>query len=305
MSYRKLAVFCTTILSLVFFSCNSSFEEIGGIEKDRSDSPERPPLEKATLMNISYGSHPLQKYDIYLPFNRNAEKTKVIILVHGGGWIEGDKESMTPFIELIKEHHPDHAIVNMNYVLAEIGPSFVPAFPNQFQDIGRVINQIIEAKSEYQILPQFGMIGTSAGAHLSLMYDFVYDTEDQVKFVVDIVGPTDFTDPFYTEDPNFNLALSVFVDESQYPQGTNYAEAVSPVYNVRSSSSPVALFYGDEDPLVPLSNGIVLDEVLTDFGIEHNLTVYQGGHGDDWSTDDLEDIQEQINQFIDLHLPVN
>jgi dipeptidyl aminopeptidase/acylaminoacyl peptidase len=137
------------------------------------------------------------------------------------------------------------------------------------------------------------------------MYDFVYDMEDRVKFVVDIVGPADFTHPFFSEDPNFELALALFVDESQYPEGTYFAEATSPVFNVSNRSSPAALFYGDQDPLVPLDNGIALDSALTANGIAHSFTVYQGGHGDDWSEADILDLQEQISGLIDGNLRID
>ena len=299
---RISAIFFLGILAL---SCSSSFEEVGTSIIDPPIEEEILPLEAISMMDVAYGDHPQQKYDIYLPADRTSTKTKVLLLVHGGGWIEGDKSSMTPFIELIKERHPQHAIVNMNYVLAALAPGVTPAFPNQFLDIDEVIEKLVAEKEILQINPQFGMIGTSAGAHLSLMYDFVYDAEDRVKFVVDIVGPTDFTDPFFSEDPNFSLALSLFVDESKYPDGTNYAEATSPVFNVSAASSPVAMFYGNEDPLVPLANGNALDASLTSFEIEHSYTIYEGGHGDNWSDADILDLQAQISNFIMEYLTIN
>ena len=294
------------LLGMIAISCSSSFEEVGSFEEEIIIPEEEVvlPLEEMSLLDESYGENPQQVYDLYLPANRSSEKTRVILLVHGGGWVEGDKSSMTPFIELIKERHPKHAIVNMNYVLASPFP-IIPAFPNQFLDIGKVIDKITADKETLQLLPEFGLIGTSAGAHLTLMYDFVYDTEDQVKFVVDIVGPADFTHPFFSEDPNFSLALSLFVDESKYPQGTNYAEATSPVFNVSSTSSPVAMFYGDQDPLVPLGNGEALDEALTTFGIPHSFTIYEGGHGDDWSEADILDLQVKISEFIGEYLLID
>ena len=294
------------LLGILAFSCSSSFEEVGPIiEVPPMEEQEILPLEELALLDVSYGASQEQVYDLYLPANRSVTKTKVIVLVHGGGWIEGDKDAMTPFIELIKEQHPNHAIVNMNYVLAKIAPGVTPAFPNQFLDIDKVIEKLTADKESLEILPEFGMIGTSAGAHLSLMYDFVYDVEDRVKFVVDIVGPSDFTDPFFSEDPNFALALSLFVDESKYPDGTNYAEATSPAFNVSAASSPVAMFYGDQDPLVPLTNGETLDAALTAFDIPHNFTIYEGGHGNDWSETNILDLQVQISGYIGDYLSVD
>jgi acetyl esterase/lipase len=305
MKHRDIRISLILFLGVLSFSCSSSFEEVSTSIIDQPIEEEILPLEATSMMDVAYGDHPQQKYDIYLPANRTSSKTKVLLLVHGGGWIEGDKASMTPFIDLIKARHPQHAIVNINYVLAAVGAGVTPAFPNQFLDIDKVIEKLVAEKETLQISPLFGMIGTSAGAHLSLMYDFVYDTEDRVKFVVDIVGPTDFTDPFFSEDPYYSQALILFVDKSKYPDGTNYAEATSPAFNVSTTSSPVAMFYGNQDPLVPLANGNALDAALTSFGIDHTYTVYEGGHGNDWSEIDILDLQEQISGYIQEYLPIN
>lgn len=290
---RLLYIFGFVVLSFALLSCSSNENE--------TPEEEPTPLQAEVRMNVSYGNNSQQVYDLYLPEGRTATKTKVIVLVHGGGWIEGDKADMSNFISLIQQNHPNHAIVNMNYVLATTA---IPAFPNQFLDIDSVINKLSAETEELQILPEFGLIGTSAGAHLSLQYDYVYDTDDHVKFVADIVGPCDFTDPFYADDPNFQVALGFFVDEEAYPGVTDYAAEVSPALQVNASSSPTIMFYGDQDPLVPLTNGQTLRDNLTNQQITNSFTVYEGGHGDDWSQASVTDLQLKLSGFINTHLDI-
>ncbi|GGG32630.1 lipase [Dokdonia pacifica] len=285
--------------SISFSSCSSSDDEI---TTDDTTIIEQPTLEAVTFTDVSYGADPQQVYDLYLPEGRTAEATKVIVLIHGGGWTSGDKSDMAASVAFVQAFHPDHAIVNVNYVLATV--SGTPAFPNQYLDIQAVINQITTQSEALQILPEFGMIGTSAGAHLAMMYDYVYDTNDQVKFVINIVGPSDFTDPFYTNDPTFNIALNLLVDEDQFPEGTNYAVANSPALQVTANSSPTLLFYGDQDPLVPLSNGMQLDSHLNTANVPHLFTVYQGGHGNDWSEESTLDLTLKSSEYINTYLPV-
>lgn len=287
LKFSILLFFCGLILS----NCSS----------DATTSNEVPSnLEAETFENVSYGPHPQQTYDLYLPEGRTSQKTKVLILVHGGGWTEGDKSDMDGYVTLLQESHPDHAIVNINYVLAVLPAT--PAFPNQFLDLQKVIQKLSGEKETLQIKDAFGLIGVSAGAHISLMYDYVYDTEDQVKFVCDIVGPTNFKDPFYTENPNFEVLLNLLTDAAAYPENTDLAAAVSPALQVTQNSSPTILFYGDQDPLVPLSNGTALNDALTEAGVTHSFTVYDGGHGN-WNSASLTDLQFQLKQFINLHLP--
>ncbi len=285
--------------SISFSSCSSSDDEI---TTDDTTIIEQPTLEAVTFTDVSYGADPQQVYDLYLPEGRTAEATKVIVLIHGGGWTSGDKSDMAASVAFVQAFHPDHAIVNVNYVLATV--SGTPAFPNQYLDIQAVINQITTQSEALQILPEFGMIGTSAGAHLAMMYDYVYDTNDQVKFVINIVGPSDFTDPFYANDPTFNIALNLLVDEDQFPEGTNYAVANSPALQVTANSSPTLLFYGDQDPLVPLSNGMQLDSHLNTANVPHLFTVYQGGHGNDWSEESTLDLTLKSSEYINTYLPV-
>ncbi len=287
---KFIILFLAFGLQISFISCT----------KDNDTVTPAEPLAAETFLNVSYGSNPQQKYDLYLPAERSSSKTKVIVLVHGGGWTGGDKSDMDFLIPFIKLRHPDHAIANVNYVLAAVG---TPAFPNQFLDLNAIINKLAEEKDDLQILPEFALIGASAGAHISLMYDYVYDVNNRIKFVADIVGPADFTDPFYSDNPNFPFYLSALVDESAYPAGTNYAEILSPALQVNGNSSPSLLFYGNADPLVPLTNGETLNAALNIAQIDHNFTVYEGGHGD-WAAVDIENMQSQIDAYIDTYLDI-
>lgn len=285
--------------NLLLFICSGMLCMYVSCTKD-NDNPPNDPLEAETFLNVSYGTDPQEKYDIYLPAERTSEKTKVIVLVHGGGWTGGDKADMDFIIPYLQLRHPNHAIVNINYVLADTD---TPAFPNQFLDVDAVLNKLSAEKNDLQILPEFALIGASAGAHISLMYDYVYDTDDRVKMVGDIVGPTDFTDPFYSENPSFPVLMAALVDEGAYPPGTDYAAVLSPALRVSNTSSPTLLFYGNADPLVPLTNGATLNTALNTYEIDHSFTVYEGGHGN-WAPNDIEDMKAQISLAVETYLEV-
>ncbi|MEH6407833.1 MAG: alpha/beta hydrolase [Leeuwenhoekiella sp.] len=284
----------TLLLILVVNSCSSS------------DSEENPPQEEAplsaeTLTNVSYGEDSEQVYDIYLPENRAATYTKVLVLIHGGSWTQGDKADMETYVSLLKSKLPDYAIANVNYKLA--APPSTTAFPDQFLDIKTIIDDISSKSTEYSIMPEFGLIGTSAGAHLALQVDYVYDDNDMVKMIASIVGPTDFTDPFYTQNPNYALALPLLIDTSAYPENSNFAKDASPAFQVTAKSSPTIMFYGSNDELVPVSNGQLLQSKLEAAGVVNDLTIYEGGHGT-WSESSNIDLQTKMVDFIKTYLKI-
>ena len=253
------------------------------------------PLEYFEEQNVSYGPDDDQVFDIYLPANRN-EDTKVVILVHGGGWIGGDKFDMNGFKDFIRDELPDLAIVNINYRLAsqDISP-----FPMQIDDITAVVNHLKANTNSYVISDDYGFIGTSAGAHLSLLWSYAYDIDMNSKMVASIVGPTNFTDPAYSDNPLFPLeAILEIFGEDATPE---FLMSVSPYHNATTTSPPTILFYGGIDPLIPTSQGTGMRDKLQDLGVTNEFTLYPfGGHG--WVGPDLFDTSVKLKAFIENHL---
>ncbi|RZJ60506.1 MAG: alpha/beta hydrolase [Flavobacterium sp.] len=243
------------------------------------------------LRNVSYGSDAEQKMDIYLPEGRN-ENTKTFILLHGGGWSGGSKNDFSYVVPMLKERFPDYAIVNMDYRLAT---ALSPAFPKQVQDIEKVIQHL--KSGDYGISNQFALIGASAGAHLAMLYSYKYDTAHEVKAVCNIVGPADFTDPFYANHPYFQFAALYLVGNIE-----NRPEAaieVSPALHVNKLSPPTILFYGGRDMMVPSSQAVRLKAKLDEFGVDNEYHVYaKGGHGN-WDTKTMADFKDKLMNFLE------
>lgn len=125
--------------------------------------------------------------DIYLPGGRDTQQTKAIILIHGGGWVSGDKTDFAIFIDSIKKRLPRYAIFNVNYRLATGTGNF---FPTQENDIKSPVGFIYSKRGEFGITDKFVLPGFSSGAHLALLQAYKY-TSPNVKAVVDFFGPTD------------------------------------------------------------------------------------------------------------------
>jgi acetyl esterase/lipase len=67
-----------------------------------------------TLLDVSYGSDPMQKMDVYLPINRTSN-TNVIIFIHGGSFIGGDKSEFNSQAKYLAAR--GYAVLNVNYRL--------------------------------------------------------------------------------------------------------------------------------------------------------------------------------------------
>jgi hypothetical protein len=61
---------------------------------------------QTNFTNVAYGSDPAQVMDVYLPPNRSSAETKVIVLIHGGGWSDGDKADFISYVDTLQGGFP-------------------------------------------------------------------------------------------------------------------------------------------------------------------------------------------------------
>nr|WP_321234101.1 alpha/beta hydrolase [uncultured Psychroserpens sp.] len=286
----KIIKYTLLILFISFgiYSCSDD-------NSNGNESQDGMPLEFRQELNVSYGNDPDQVFDIYLPANRTLA-TKVMILVHGGGWTSGDKADMDPFKDIILQDLPNIAVVNINYRLADENNQ---PYPMQIDDITTIVNLLKTNQDDYVISNDIAFVGTSAGGHLSMLWSYAFDTENDVKMVASIVGPTNLTDPAYlnNQDPILQEVLDLFgIDTS-----IEYLEEVSPYHQVTASAPPTILFYGGQDPLIPTSQGVDMEARLASLGVTHQFTLYpNAGHG--WIGIELLDTWTKLKAFTETHL---
>jgi len=270
-------------LAVALWSCN---------DNDDGNFSEAKILQAQTLLNVSYGSDPQQVADIYLPERKNDHSTKVLFLVHGGGWSGGSKEDMNAAVAVSKTLFPNYALVNVGYRLATTES---PAYPKQMNDLKAVVAHI--ANSDYAVSEDYAFLGISAGGHLSMLYAYAFDPDRHVKAVCNIVGPTDFNDPAYTENP----LVQDYFENLGTEFTTAFLSEVSPVTHISAQSAPTIQFMGNADPLIPTSQGTRLKARLDSFGITNELNIYNAGHGN-FSATDSQEIYSKLSAFFAAHL---
>ncbi|MFM2137984.1 MAG: hypothetical protein RJA57_291 [Bacteroidota bacterium] len=266
-------------------------------QKDSGGGGGADPLPAQTQLNVAYGTDPLQKMDIYLPAGRN-ENTKVIIMIHGGGWTQGDKSEFTPFVDTLKRRLPTYAIFNINYRLANGTTNF---FPTQENDVKTAIEYIYSKRGEYKLSDKFVLVGASAGGHLSLLHANKYVSPVKIKAVIDFFGPTELTQ-FYNNPPTPAVPLLLLQVTGGTPatKATLYNES-SPLTYVTGQSCPTMILQGGLDFVVSPSQSVLLRDRLQQVGVTHQYVFYPNEmHG--WTGANLADSFEKIQAFINANV---
>jgi acetyl esterase/lipase len=242
--------------------------------------------------NLEY--KPGLKLDIYQPTAKVYEKTPVVVYVHGGAWIIGYKESLNfnRFNQAINSLRASgYAVVSVNYTLSK--PDKSP-FPHCIEDVSDAVSWLNKNASEYNLdVNNIGLLGESAGAHISMMLAY---SQDSLKFnyVVDIYGPNQLEGVLHSPlidtlntivaklPANYQPRLSA----EHYVLGLDpmkdsveiaaMVERYSPYNYLRPSAPPTLILQGDADRVVPLSQSISLQIRLDSLGVENELHIVKG-----------------------------
>ncbi|HTN07435.1 glycerophosphodiester phosphodiesterase family protein [Agriterribacter sp.] len=249
-----------------------------GLGKDLAKEDPYTKYKKKTyreLKNIKYGQAPgdENRFDAYFPKDMQPN-ARVIVYIHGGGWTGGDKEEFPK--QLIEElvGKRGYLVVSMNYRLVKDGQD---RFPAQIEDVQKALEFIAKNAAKYKYNGnEYALMGGSAGAHLAMLYAYGYDNAKQVKTVIDLWGPTDFTDKSVRPDgSNADKTVINFLGEKD--ENAQVAKDASPAYRLtKETGTPTILFHGGEDPLVNVSQAQNLYQKLQALGIPAQLEIYPG-----------------------------
>ncbi|MCR5830160.1 MAG: alpha/beta hydrolase [Lachnospiraceae bacterium] len=134
-------------------------------ESDRKrDANFKTPDDIERFDDISYGDHPeWNLLDVYRPKSEEGKRLPVIMIVHGGGWLYGDKGVYQYYAMSLAQQ--GFAVVNPSYRLS---PEF--KYPTQIEDICAVSRWIFENEGKYGFdTENLFAVGDSAGAHLTVV----------------------------------------------------------------------------------------------------------------------------------------
>ncbi len=158
----------------------SKFSDIFREEAARLDSIRdaglKTPDDISRVDDILYGEDPQwQKLDVYRPKASAGETLPVIINVHGGSWVYGDKETYQYYAMQLAQH--GFAVVNFTYRLAPMHK-----FPAPLEDMNLVAGWVLSNAEKYGLdVQNIFAVGDSAGAQILSSYAAIATNPDYAK----------------------------------------------------------------------------------------------------------------------------
>lgn len=260
------------------------------------------------LNQVAYGLDPRQTLEItYHPNDSNP--SPVILFIHGGSWISGDKSIMRRYQAQVVDS--GYVYVSMNYRFITSGATYL----DMLDDIQLVIQFLKDFASDLNLdETRMALVGESAGAHLAMLYAYRNLSPIPIEFVMALVPPVDFTDPGYLTfgDPavqlflaNGLMATTLMGPEDLVLNGypSSWMDA-SPITHL-SKAIPTLIGYAGLDELIPLSNmeRFLQASIILDAPIE-SILFPNSGHSLSNDPDKLTELLTTFFVYLNNLLPI-
>lgn len=260
--------------------------------------------EISVLRDITYSTidNLALKLDIYKPKSPEG-LLPAVVLIHGGGWSEGDKAELAWLAKGLAEK--GYVGVTINYRLLKNGQN---RFPAQLIDVQQAVRWIRANGKKYAIdTNRIGAIGVSAGGHLAAFLgvrdniktehaDFP-QYSSRVNCVVVMYGPMDFT-----LDPGAMKELLVQLLGTSQQKGMALYKEASPIYYVGPTSAPFLIFHGTNDQIVPIEHAERMSQALRRNGVEVKLITFAGEDHGIVLKENQEIFAQETLKFLSHHL---
>ena len=243
--------------------------------------------------NIPYDQYKETVLDVLSPKAPSKEKRPGVILIHGGGWVNGTKEQRVEYAAL-KYVARGFVVANVEYRLAKTATA-----PAAVTDVLKAAQWFHKNAGKYGVdSKRIVVTGDSAGGHLALMVAMTpreakLGPPAHVAAVVNFYGITDVAD--LLEGDHMQRYAVTWIPEQEGRR--ELAKRVSPMTYVRKDLPPILTLHGDADKTVPYEQGANLTRELKKIGVSARLiTVSGAGHGFPQAT--LDDEFEHIFAFL-------
>jgi acetyl esterase/lipase len=224
-----------------------------------------------------------QRLDLYLPEGKG--KHPLIVYIHGGAFMFGDKKSPLMPKRLIAK---GYAIASLNYRL-----SGEAKFPAAVEDCKAAVRWLRAHSGRYALDPnRFVAWGESAGAYMAVFLGTAgatkeFDKGEYLQFssavegVVDYYGPTDFGQMDAHVLPGGQEHGTAGSPESKFLGATvndnpELVRQADPIVYITKKAPPFFIAHGDNDHTVPYNQSELLYAALQKAGVPSTLLRVKG-----------------------------
>lgn len=230
-------------------------------------------------------------YDLFMPAGSSV--VPAVILIHGGGWISGDRTEMHPIAERFAEN--GFCACCAEYRLAPLHH-----YPTQVEDCQRLVAHLRANADSIGIHPdQLAAFGNSAGGYLATMLavkDLPGEVSSRVNAAINICGLTDLTNP-QQQHPMISWDfIQQFLGRKYSENSPKWVDA-SPVYHVDEHAAPILIFHGDEDDIVWIDQSRKLYESYVAAGASARLEIL-ASEGHSFTLSAFERILSESFEFL-------
>lgn len=271
-------------------------------------------VDNYVYFDTKYGDNERNYFDLYIP--KDKKIVGVVLMLHGGGWINGDENEYASRLEQVAKAGYAGVAVRYRYIDENVN------LDDLMDDIEQAMGLVKEIGASHGVeISGFLSTGGSAGGHLALHYAYSRADSSPIppKAVACYSALSDLTDEYYYHNEDlgnpFDSGYAEYIAEIfSYASGYKHtyatrAEAkdalkfVSPMYYIDENTVPTVINQGVKDDLVPYRNGVALDAKLTEYGIEHVLNTYpNSGHTLDLDAENMAIAEQLLWEYIYKYL---
>lgn len=221
-----------------------------------------------------------QKLDLYFPKEAQKGALPLVVYLHGGAFVGGDKRKGSGLIDISEMVARGFAVASVNYRLAPAS-----RFPAPLQDVKCAIRFLRANAAQYNLNPeQVGIWGGSAGGYLAAFvgladrdagFDVGEYTEQSssVRAVADLFGPADLA-----AELNWLQQFLLYRAFGTTARDDPYLAHASPVNYVSTNAPPFLILHGEQDDVVPVAQSHELFARLKAAGVPAELVVVKNAN---------------------------
>ena len=229
------------------------------------------PAEVVVERNLRYrpGDNPAWQLDLARPVAKSPHGRPTIVVIHGGGWVEGSRSSFSGVNRNQPGHIETFAAAGFVAVTIDYRMSREATWPAAWDDCRAAIDWLRDHHADWDLDPdRIGAWGNSAGGHLALLLAQGVDSPEDtpggdtqgaetkprwrpVQAAVSDSGPLDLL----AQHDQSTLRGGVEMFLGGPPAGDRRADyqRASPLTHVKRDMPPTLLIYGAADLQVPVA----------------------------------------------------